>query len=381
MNEAQKESEEQDPSEEMQQASRSLQKQDPQEAQDSQQKAEQGLRKLYEEMMQAQMSMSMNMQAESAAALVEAARRSLDVSFRQERLSRELAPMGDYESTGDLARQQQALQQAAGKVAESLDDMAQKSLAIPPEISAMLGQAMNLMEAGVEAYEKDNGLAGRVRGEEAYAQLNQVVIELNRSASASMKSCSAGQQGSSARDQMQQMTQKQQQLNDATRQLRDRLKNPDQLSAEERGQMARMLGEQSALEQALREIEKKAAEERDLMGRMDKMRQEMKEVIGDLESEALTEETLRVQEKIVSRMLQAQRSLHKRDYNKQRESRVGEKIYSQGGSAIDEEEARRQLRRDIQRALEANTPEEYEELVRQYFRAITEVEEGSEETP
>jgi hypothetical protein len=180
---------------------------------------------------------------------------------------------------------------------------------------------------------------------------------------------------------MQQMTKKQQQLNDSTRQLRDRLKNPGQLSAEERGQMARMLGEQSALEQALQDIEKKAAEERDLIGRMDKMQQEMKEVIGDLESEALTEETLRVQEKIVSRMLQAQRSLHKRDYNKKRESRVGEEIYSQGGREIDEEEARQQLRRDIKRALESNTPEEYEELVRQYFRAISEVEEGAGETP
>ena len=107
----------------------------------------------------------------------------------------------------------------------------------------------------------------------------------------------------------------------------------------------------------------------------------MKEVIGDLGSETLTEETLRVQERIISRMLQAQRSLHKRDYNKQRESRVGEEIYSQGGRAFDDEDAQRQLRRDIQRALEANTPEEYEELVRQYFRAITEVEPGSGETP
>jgi CO dehydrogenase/acetyl-CoA synthase alpha subunit len=129
-----------------------------------------------------------------------------------------------------------------------------------------------------------------------------------------------------------------------------------------------------ALEQSLQDIEKQAAEQRDLLGRMDRMRDEMKEVIEDLDSEALSEETLRIQEKIVSRMLQAQRSLHKRDYNKQRESRVGEEIYSEGGAALDTEDARRQLRRDIQRALESETPEEYEELVRQYFRAITEAE-------
>jgi len=155
--------------------------------------------------------------------------------------------------------------------------------------------------------------------------------------------------------------------------MRERLRG-GQLTPEERAEMSRMLGEQSALEQSLQDIERQAAEEKDLLGRMDRMREEMKEVIEDMESDALTEETLRIQEKIVSRMLQAQRSMHKRDYNKQRESRTGEEIYSEGGTSLDLEDARRQLRRDIQRALESETPEEYEELVRQYFRAISEGE-------
>jgi hypothetical protein len=239
------------------------------------------------------------------------------------------------------------------------------------------------MDAGIDAYEKGNALAGRVRGEEAYAQLKKVVIELNRSARACMASCSSGQQPSpsSARQQMQQMTQRQQQLNDATRQMRQRLQNPGQLTPEERAQMSRMLGEQTALEQALQDIEKQAAEERDLLGRMDRMRAEMKEVIGDMESDDVSEETLRLQEKIVSRMLQAQRSMHKRDYNKQRESRSGEEVYSEGGTALDVEDARRQLRRDIQQALESGTPEEYEELVRQYFRAISDGEASPGDAP
>ena len=383
LNDAQEQAQEEDPSEQMDQASKNLKQQQPQQAQQNQQQAEQSLRKLYEQLMEAQMAMNMNMEQQSAEALTQAARQSLDVSFRQEHLSREQAPMGDFDSTGDLARQQQALRQSTGKVIEGLDEMAQKSLSIPPAINAMLGEAMNLMDAGVEAYEKGNALAGRVRGEEAYAQLNKVVIELNRSARACMASCSSGQQPSSlsARQKMQQMTQRQQQLNDATRQMQDRLQNQGQLTAEERAQMSRMLGEQSALEQALQDIEKQAADEKDLLGRMDRMRAEMKEVIEDMESDVVTEETLRIQERIVSRMLQAQRSMHKRDYNKQRESRVGEEIYSEGGKSLDLEDARRQLRRDIQRALESETPEEYEELVRQYFRAISEGEADRGDTP
>ncbi len=52
-------------------------------------------------------------------------------------------------------------------------------------------------------------------------------------------------------------------------------------------------------------------------------------------------------------------------------------MYSEGGSALEESEEVKKLRRDILRALESGTPEEYQELVRQYFRAIAEGEENS----
>ena len=100
----------------------------------------------------------------------------------------------------------------------------------------------------------------------------------------------------------------------------------------------------------------------------------MHEVVDDMASEKLTDETVRVQDRIVSRMLDAQRSLHKRDFNEQRESRTGAEIFSKGGATVPENDRMKQLRRDIDRALREGTPEEYEELVREYFRAISEAD-------
>ena len=91
--------------------------------------------------------------------------------------------------------------------------------------------------------------------------------------------------------------------------------------------------------------------------------------------DGVDQETLDLQDRIVSRMLDASRSLHKRDYNKERESRSAGDVYSQGGGPLQEDEAHKKLRRDILRALESGTPEEYQELVREYFRAIAEAEE------
>lgn len=374
LKEANEQAQQQQPSEQMEQAAEQLQQQQPQQAQQNQTESERRLRALYEELMQAQMAMSQNMDQETALALAKAARQSLDVSFRQEHLSREGAPVGDYESTGNLARRQKGLLAATERVVEALDELAKESLQAPSHVSALLGQAMGKMEQGVDSYEKGNALAGRIHGEDAYGDLNRAVIELNRSA----RSCSQGAGGGeSSRQRMGAMSQRQQQLNDATRRLQEALQDPQRLTPEEREAMSRLLGEQRSIQEELRDIQRQAREQRDLLGRMDQLLDEVKEVVEDMDSESLGEETSRVQERILSRMLQAQRSLHKRDYNKKRESRSVEETYSEGGSALEESDDLKKLRRDILRALESGTPEEYQELVRQYFRAIAEGEEKS----
>jgi hypothetical protein len=204
--------------------------------------------------------------------------------------------------------------------------------------------------------------------------LNRVVIELNRSTQSSCQGGGAGGTPSSAQ-RMGDMMGMQQRLNDATRRLQQSMPDPGNLSTEERAQMSRLLAEQRSIEAKLRDIDRQAREKNDMLGRMDKLMDDMHEVIEDMESEGVNEETLDIQERIVSRMLDASRSLHKRDYNKERESRSAGEVYSKGGDPLQESEARRKLRRDILRALESGTPEEYQDLVREYFRAIAESEE------
>jgi hypothetical protein len=319
--------------------------------------------------MQAQQSMSMGAQAEASAKLSKAARQALDVSFRQEGVSKQAPLQPDPSGHGEMAEKQQALVAATGQIVNELDELGRKSLAAPPEVSSLLGEAMTRMQDGTRAYEKGNPLSGKLQGEQAYGLLNRAVVELNRSASSS---CSKPGSGEGAMQQMQQMQGQQQRLNDLTRQLRDRLRDPNNPTPEERAEMGRLLGEQQAIQQQLEEIERKARESRELLGRLDKMQDEMQEVVQDMQSEEITDETLRVQEKIVSRMLDTQRSLHKRDFNEQRESRSAADVFSQGGKPSPESERVKKLRRDIDRALREGTPEEYEDLVREYFRAISE---------
>lgn len=369
LEDAQQEMQQQDPSGEMDEASQNLQQQQSQQAQPHQQKAQKSLRTLYKQLMQAQQQMSMQQDAEMAAALQKAARQALDVSFRQEGVTKESTSEARQSEQGDLAEQQQALVAATGKIVNDLDTVAKQSSSAPAQVNAMLGEAMSRMKDGVKSYEKGDPMSGRAQGEEAYGILNKVVVELNRSASSS---CSKPGSGQSSQQKMQDLMGRQQQLNDMTRQLQQQIPNPQNLSPEQRAQMGRLLGEQQAIQQQLQDIERQAREQRELLGRMDKLQDEMHEVVQDMQSEQLGEETLRVQERIVSRMLDAQRSLHKRDFSEERQSRTGEEIYSQGGKMPAEADKLKKLRRDIDRALREGTPEEYEDLVREYFRAISE---------
>jgi hypothetical protein len=296
------------------------------------------------------------------------------VSFRQEVLTRQAVDNGDGEASGDLARSQQSLRAATDKVSNGLEEAGKASTQVPQQIVALLNQAMGKMTQGVDGYERGNVLAGRLYGEDAYADLNRVVIELNRSTQSSCQGGGSGGTPSSA-ERMGDMMGMQQRLNDATRRLQQSMPNPGNMTPEERAQMSRLLAEQRSIEAKLRDIDKQAREQKDMLGRMDKLMDDMKEVVQDMESEGVDEKTLDLQERIVSRMLDASRSLHKRDYNKERESRSAGEVYSKGGGPLQESEARRQLRRDILKALESGTPEEYQDLVRQYFRAIAESEE------
>jgi tetratricopeptide (TPR) repeat protein len=354
----------------MQDASQQLQQNQPQQAQPHQQRAESSLRSLYQQMMQAQQQMSMQAQADAAAALQKAARQVLDVSFRQETVAKQPGAAGSND--GDAAEQQQSLLSATGKVVGELDALAQQSMAAPPQVTQLLGEAMARMRDGVRNYERGNTAAGRGQAEDAYGYLNRAVVELNRALSQAASCPKPGGGPGSPQQRMEQMMGEQQQLNAETQRLQKSIPNPQNLSPEERAQMARLLGQQQSIQTQLQEIERQAREQKELLGRLDRMQDEMREVVEDLDSQTLDEETLRVQERIVSRMLDAQRSLHKRDFNEERESRTAEEVFSKGGRTPQQDERVKKLRRDIERAMRESTPEEYQDLVREYFKAIAE---------
>ena len=108
-----------------------------------------------------------------------------------------------------------------------------------------------------------------------------------------------------------------------------------------------------------------------MLGRLDQLGQEMKKVVEDLQKANVNPETIQRQEGILSRMLDAQKSVNRRDYSNKRQSEQGTDVVRKSptlpeGFTGDEEG----LSEMVRKALDEGYPKQYEKLIRAYFKSI-----------
>jgi hypothetical protein len=142
--------------------------------------------------------------------------------------------------------------------------------------------------------------------------------------------------------------------------------------------MQRMAAQQRALAEAMRQLEGEARSMEDMLGSLDGLGDQMEEVAKDLETQNVTERTKRLQDRILQRLLDSQRSLQNQGLAKKRESRTGEELRrtSPGPLAQDFEN---ELRERMRKALEGGYKRQWQGVIRDYFRGLQ--EEAQTENP
>ncbi len=141
---------------------------------------------------------------------------------------------------------------------------------------------------------------------------------------------------------------------------------------EQQARLERIAGEQRSLQEIARQIEESMKENRDVLGRLDRTIEDMEAVIEALDRGSLDENLINKEQRILSRLLDAQRSMHTRDYEKKRESVTAEDVFSKSLGGSSKEPALQSLRNEIRRAMQLKAPGEFEDLIKLYFRALAE---------
>ena len=167
---------------------------------------------------------------------------------------------------------------------------------------------------------------------------------------------------------LEQLSGQQQGINQGTRSLGG-------LTQEQAAALSRLAGEQAAARRSLEELAREAAgagELSKLLGDLTRIAQEMREVQTDLATGAVNPETLQMQERILSRLLESQRSLRERDFERRRRAESGVTRARPRPAELDAgtAEGRDRLRRDLLKALEEGYARDFQALIRKYFQVL-----------
>ena len=279
---------------------------------------------------------------------------------------------GDGPRLRELARSQVELADGLRVVTDSLVQLARR---IPQMSSALQERAAEGMR---EMNRATTALSDRVPAQaagfqrSAMMQVNELALLLSDLlASMSNPSSSGGASMEQMMQQMQQMAGDQQRLNEQIQQMLNDLAG-QRLTRDMQERMRSLAAQQDAMRRQLKEMARNPELRGNALGDLDKIAEQMEETVRELERRRAGRRTVERQQEILTRLLEATRSMQERGREERRESRTGEGQTREGPEDLPELERLDALRRDLIQALDAGYAPDYEELIKRYFERLQE---------
>jgi len=353
-------------------ASDDIQKGEKQNAKQKQMKLSQNMQRMKQKMKQLQQQMQQQNQMETFAQLMKSLNNILSLSQDEEDAKN--ANQQNFQSSemNKRAVDQDEIKNNLEKVLGQINQLAQKTFAITPEMGKALGNARNKMNNAMEGLQNRNQTQTTAAQTEAMTSLNQAALMIKNMMDQMMQGGQGGGGMMSLMQQLQQMSGQQMSLNNMTQMLQQGMSG--QLTPEQQGQLQRLAQQQQLIQKSLEELNREAKESgqsKKIPTNLDETLKQMQEVITDMKSDKLSDEIIQKQERILSRLLDAQRSVNDRDYEKERESKSG---INQERTSPGELTLTRQKENALKDALNnlyrEGYKKDYEELIKRYFEAL-----------
>ncbi|MBS1904428.1 MAG: hypothetical protein JSS75_12040 [Bacteroidetes bacterium] len=306
----------------------------------------------------------------------------------------------------DLADVQADRREELGDAASELFQMAQRSTAITPEMGKTIGQAFNHMQEALDAMSDRNQSGAITHTQGAMTSLNQMSQEAQKAMEAMQQqgngSCpnpgsnpggenpggmggdgTPGGAGGSAMQQflsqINQLAASQQALNDKMQGMmgQNGAQSAEQQAMQQQAQLSRLAAEQGAVQKSLQDLaqEQKEAQggNRKVAEDLQKLADQMQDAITEMRSKGIRPETIQRQERILSKLLQAERSVHERDKEQEREAKSAEDIKRSSPAALDlnSDDAKRAIKEDLLRTNESVYSKDYQTLIKKYLEKLS----------
>jgi hypothetical protein len=295
----------------------------------------------------------------------------LHLSKSQEQLQSETESIPSHSPRlGEMASRQQMVQDQLRQIMEQLMELSRKTFAVTPKIGKGMGMSNAMMQEAINALSQRNGRGAAKSQQQAMKSLNETAMAIHQSMK-QMRSSGSASGYEQFLEQMKKMAGQQQGINNQSMQLA----MGQMAAAAQQGLLQKLLREQRQVRKSLREMmdEMRQSGEKGL-GDMGGIAHEMDEVLKDLERRRISKKTVDKQRRILSRMLDSQKSMTQRGEKEERKSETATEILTSGpaGLPTDLGQRRSLTLEAMNRALKAGYPRDYQSMIRRYFNAISE---------
>jgi hypothetical protein len=290
-----------------------------------------------------------------------------DVSRRQEEVMDDLGRPSGEVSESELARREVVFKEALDRVAADLLEVSRKSVMVSPmlgravlEIAGRVEEAADLLHEGMRAKARPDVVA-------TMAAINELVTAL-MDTQQQASCCSSPTGMCEAFQKLDSMCQMQMGINQGTQNM---MQSDQGTSMEARARMSRLAAEQEAVRKGLEELAREVGDRGEILGRLDDLAEEAARAVEELQGQDVDPETVRRQERILTRLLNARTSMRRRDYSERRKSRTAEEYEAMEPPEVSVEDTEQEIR-DLLYRRRGYYPPEYEDLIRAYFQALSE---------
>ncbi len=373
MNKLSKEFQKQNNQQLSKQSSQNIQQNQMQMAQQNQSQISKNMSDLKQQIEQMQKQMQQMNQMQTLTDMMKITNNLISLSKQQESLKKQSQHMNPSSSEfNQNAQQQSDIERNLDKVMQQMSSLSQKTFAITPEMGKALGDAKKEMSNSMQGLEKRNGSNASQNQGRAMESLNQAAELMKSSMDQMMKGSGQGG-GMSLMQQLQQMAGRQMSLNNLTQMLQQAMRG--KLTLQQQAEIQRLAQQQDLIRKSLRQLNKEAmnsGQSKTIPADLNDIAKKMEEVVKNMHSDQLDNQTVQQQKHILSRLLDAQKSINQRDYENEREAEAGKDVVRESPADLNltSDKGKNKIKDELNKAVQEGYTRDYEELIKRYYESL-----------
>ncbi|HWD90313.1 MAG TPA: DUF4175 family protein [Mucilaginibacter sp.] len=324
--------EEQNVDQQMEQSSESLQKNDKQNASKSQQQASKQMQQMAGKLQQQKDSEEEQQTSVDIQQLRELLKNLINSSFEQEKVMETLKNTVPTDPNYTiLAQKQKDIKDNLKTAEDSLYAISRRVPQIQSTVNQEIASINDHIDKSLDNLsDRRTPEAGRNQ-QYAMTSMNNLALMLSEALEQLQNSMKNSKGGKSKQPSLSQLQKMQQQLNQNMQRMRDQLKQQGNMSQSQRNMMSEQLARMAQEQQMIRESLQKINQEENKdgtgkLGNLDKISKEMEQSVGDIVNKRITDDLLKRQQQIQTRLLEAEKAEQQQEQDQKRESNAGKDL-------------------------------------------------------